>query len=103
MIRHTVVDELKYTDQKINGIVLTGYVNPYNKWAFASKDSDGSICVSYISRLLEVYNTIYPKGHMSTPKFIPFPNNMNLAEFRKCHLHKLFIRDFIKKHTGEDI
>lgn len=103
MIRNAVSEELKYTDEQLNGIVLTGYVYPNPKWMFARLDKDGGLTVSHITPLLEVRNTIYPKGHISRPKFIPFPKGMNLKEFRKCNLHGLFIRDFIREHVGVDV
>lgn len=103
MIRNAVSEELKWTDQQINGIVLTGYVHPSPSWYFAQLHKDGSIVTSFITRTLEIRNTIYIKSHPYPPKFIHFPDNMNLAEFRKCNIHKLHISDFIKKHTGEEI
>ncbi len=105
MIRNDVSEELKYSATQINGIVLTGYTYPGSpSWVWASLDpKDGILTTSYITPLLKVKNTCYTADYYPRPKFIPFPKNMNLLQFRDYYQDGLNIYKFILDHTGQVI
>jgi hypothetical protein len=99
MLRHNVSEELKWTQNKINGIVI--YDMNDRGWDFATLDRNSdTMTVCFVHRFLKAFTTVYTK-EVNRPKFVPFPRYMTLYELLNSKTES--ITDFIKEHTGEVI